>query len=200
MEKSIVPIVEGYSEVYSVPVLLRRLLNEWGVYQIKIEKPFRVQRTKVVQEGELERAIQIAQGHRPRCAAFLILLDAHDDCPARLAPLLKERAACVTHLPVAVVLAKCEFESWFLGSKESLRGFRGISKDACSPPNPEEIKGAKELIAQNMTSDRNYVEVDDQPAFADKFDLHVSRSRCPSLDKLFKDFYSLIKSQLLSPS
>ena len=38
----LVPIVEGHSEVQSVPVLLRRLLAERERYEIKVVKPVRV--------------------------------------------------------------------------------------------------------------------------------------------------------------
>ena len=71
MEKSIVPLVEEFSEVESVPILLRRLRDENGLYRINIAKPFRVMRTRVVREGELERALNTALQTRPGCAAFL---------------------------------------------------------------------------------------------------------------------------------
>ena len=45
---ALVPIVEGYSEVQSVPVLLRRLLAEWSRYEVTVVKPVRVSRYKVV--------------------------------------------------------------------------------------------------------------------------------------------------------
>ncbi len=45
----LVPIVEGYSEVESIPVLLRRLLAEWGRYEVAVAKPVRVSRYKEVQ-------------------------------------------------------------------------------------------------------------------------------------------------------
>ena len=104
-----------------------------------------------------------------------------------------KRAQCTTQLPVAVVLAKSELESWFLGAKESLRGVRGIREDAISPLNPEDIRGAKEHLSGNMRGNRIYNVVDDQPAFAEKFNIQDARARCQSLEKLVKSFWWLVK-------
>lgn len=91
MRPSIVPIVEGHSEVKSVPVLMRRFLNQHGIYDVVIEKPIRVKRQQVIKEGQLERAIARAL-LRPNCGAIVIILDADDDCPKELAPSLLKRA------------------------------------------------------------------------------------------------------------
>ena len=88
---------------------------------------------------------------------------------------------------VAVVLVKMEFEAWFLGSIESLRGVRGVHPNAISPTSPESIRDAKGHLSGLMTGGRTYVEVDDQPALAAQFDLNMARQRCPSFDKLMRD-------------
>jgi len=187
----IVPIVEGQSEVESVPVLLRRLLEERQRSDVQIARPVRVHRNKVVKEGEVERAVALARRNREQCSAVLVLLDADDDCPAELGPeLLKRIAEAHGDLRSAVVLAKREFEGWFLGSLESLRGVRGIPDDASSPPNPEEIRGAKELLSKVMAG--TYVETTDQPALAAEFDLNLARKRCPSFGKFMCHFERLI--------
>jgi len=190
----IVPIVEGQSEVASVPVLLRRLLSKRQRHDVTIARPVRVHRTSVVKEGEIERAVALARRNREGCDAVLVLLDADDDCPAELGPKLLNRIK-KGHgdlSAVAVVLPKREFEGWFLGSLQSLRGVRGIAADASSPPNPEEIRGAKERLSEFMVSKRTYVETTDQPALAAKFDLNLARKRCPSFDKFMRDFERLI--------
>lgn len=192
-ESAIVPIVEGHSEVASVPLLLRRLLNEFQCPYLQIARPVRVHRNRVVKEGEVEKAVTLARRTREKCRAVMVLLDANDDCPAKLGPALLERIIeAHSDLAAAVVLAKKEFECWFLGGLESLRGVRGIVEDAVSVPNPEEIRGAKERLSQFMTNDLNYVEVDDQPALAAKFDFSLARKQCPSFDKFIRDFERLI--------
>jgi hypothetical protein len=182
----IVPIVEGYSEVQSVSVLLRRLVRSSRSPSIKIDRPIRIGRYKIVREGELERAIALARLRA--CDAIFLLIDADDDCPAELGPALLERAQAVDQrLSYAVVLAKREFEAWLAGGLESLRGIRGIQSNALSPEEPENVRDAKKLLTQQM-SGRTYVEVDDQPALTERFDFEAARQRCPSLDKLLRDF------------
>ena len=190
----IVPIVEGKGEVEAVPVLLRRILIDMDIFNIKILRPFRVPRHQIVREGQMERAARQAVRSRGReVAALLVILDCDDDCPARLGPELHKRCRdAVPNIPVGVVLARREFESWFLGAKESLRGKRGIRNDAPNPENPEEIRGAKEHLERNMKQGVSYLPVDDQPALAAEMDLNMARRRCPSFDKLVREVQSLV--------
>jgi len=192
MNATLAPIVEGQAETESVPILMRRILAQLGVHDVQIARPFRVKRNRVVREGELERAITQVVRDRPHVAAVIVILDSDDDCPAELGPRLLLRSAAATEKPVAVVLAHREFEAWFLGAKESLRGVRGIRRDAESPPNPEGIRGAKERLTQNMQG-RRYLEVDDQPALAQALDIARAAQRCPSLDKLLREIRGLLQ-------
>jgi hypothetical protein len=191
MPPAIVPIVEGQSEVASIPVLLRRLLHRSGLYELEVARPFRVKRDRIVRPGELEKALALAGRSRPGAAAVVVVLDADDDCPAELGPRLAERCRQTCPLPALVVVANRELEGWFLGAKESLRGIRGIRNDAAAPEDPEHIRGAKERLSSNMVAGRRYLEIDDQPAFAELVDLELAQERCPSfarfvqrLDKL----------------
>ena len=193
---AIVPVVEGQSEVASIPVLVRRILQEHlGVHDIEVARPFRVKRSRVVKEGELERAVQQALRDRDNAKCVLLLLDADDDCPGELGPSLLSRCRNATALPTAVVLANKEFEAWFLGAKESLRGTRGIRNDACAPEDPESIRGAKEHLTRNMKG-RRYLSVDDQPALSKRTDIAAARRRCPSFDKLVRDVERLVHDVL----
>ncbi len=192
IKRVIVPIVEGYSEVESVPILLRRILERETAYSVQVAKPFRVKRNLVVKEGELERAIRQVVRSRLDAGGILVLLDADKDCPAQLGPRLLKRCQAVTQLPVAVVLAKGEFEGWFLGAKESLQGVRGIRQDATAPENPEGIRGAKERLSKNMQGQRRYMEVDDQPALAAKMNLELAKERCRSFEKFLRGVHFLI--------
>ncbi len=191
--KLLIPIVEGHGEVEALPVLLRRILqctNSSGG-QIIVGKPIRQDRHKIVKIGELERAIQLAE--LKRCDAILVVLDADDDCPAKLGPELLARARQARpDIPVWVVIAKSEFETWFIGGIESLRGVRGIASDALPPEKPETIRGAKEWLSQRMPTARSYLEVDDQPALAARFDLDQTRVRCPSFDKFLRDIEEMV--------
>ncbi len=192
MNSVILPIVEGQSEAESLPILLRRICAQMQAVNIQIARPYRVKRNRVVKAGELERAIEQGVRDRSNVSAILLLLDADDDCPAALAIELLERCRQTTHLPVAVVLATIEMEGWFLGAKESLRGICGIKPDAVAPPNPESIRGAKERLSKNMEHGRRYLETDDQPTLADKFDFELTKGRCPSFDKFLREVQNLV--------
>lgn len=181
-------IVEGHGEIGAVPVAIRRIAQQLDPgLAVKIHQPFRVPRNKLVKEGELERAVELAARRAGKNGAVFIILDSDDECPATLGPALLARARRVrSDLPISVVLAKREFEAWFLAAAESLRGRRGLADDLASPPDPEAIRGAKEWLSGHMAKGRHYVETLDQPALAAYFDL-VGARRAASFDKFFRE-------------
>ena len=124
-------IVEGYGEVKAVPVLIRNVTHKlFPELQVSIPTPIRTARSKVVKEGELEQRIELAAQKVGGRGGILVVLDSDDDCPAELGPVLLDRAFQTrSDLPIAVVLAKCEFEAWFLAAAESLRGKRGLRNE-----------------------------------------------------------------------
>ena len=186
-------IVEGHGEVEAVPILIRRvaerLYPELGIH---IPHPIRVSRSKVVQKNELERVVELAARNIRGQGAIFIILDSDDDCPAQLGPVLLCRARQARgDLPIAVVLAKHEFESWFLAAAESLRGHRGLKNDLQSPTNPEAISGAKGWLKQQMESDETYRETLDQPGLTARLDLDQAR-QADSFDKCYRDIIRLL--------
>ena len=186
-------IVEGHGEVEAVPILIRRVAASFCP-ELPIGRlhPIRVSRSKVIQEGELERAVEFAARKIGGQGAIFILLDSDDDCPARLGPKLLCRALEVRgDLPIAVVLAKREFEAWFLAAAESLRGHRGLKNDLQSPHNPEGIRGAKGWLRQRLERGETYRETLDQPALTASFDLDQAR-HADSFDKCYRDIVRLL--------
>ncbi len=193
MSVGIVAIVEGHGDANSVPVLLSRILRLMNVYTVHPDsQPIRQKRQKIVKEGELEKAIELAMKKRRNVGAILILLDADDDCPALLGPGLLRRAQDATHLPVAVVLAKREFEAWFLGSLESSRGFMGIPTDAVTPDYPETLSGKGRL--ERLCQSTNYKSSVHQVEFVRLMNLSRCRDLCPSFDKLWRDVEALVNA------
>ena len=122
-------IVEGHGDVAAVPVLLRRIQQQCDpAAYLEIARPIRIARHKLVKPGELEKAVAFAANQVASPRAILVLIDADDDCPAELGPELLARAKRVRpDVPIGIVLAKYEFEAWFLASLESLGGRRGLS-------------------------------------------------------------------------
>ena len=186
-------IVEGQGDVVAVPLLIRRIAAElYPELAIDTPRPIRVHRNQVVQPNELEQEVKLAAQRINGQGAIFILLDSDEDCPAELGPTLLHRALQVCpNLPIAVVLAKHEFEAWFLAAAESLRGQRGLQNGITAPNDPEAIRGAKEWLRQRMQSGRTYRERRDQPAFAALFDIEQAR-QADSFDKCYRDIVRLL--------
>ena len=186
-------IVEGHGEVEAVPVLIRHVAaNLYPELAVIVPRPIRISRNKLLQTGGLEKWVEVVSVRVGAQGAIFVILDSDDDCPAELGPKLLHRASRVqTGLPVAVVLAKYEFEAWFLAAAESLRGRRGLRNDLNSPDNPEVIRGAKEWLSHRMEDSKTYSETHDQPAFAALFDIEQAR-QADSFDKCYREIVRLL--------
>ena len=186
-------IVEGHGDVKAVPILIRRVAsNLYPELGVDTPHPIRISRSKVVQEGELEQVVELAARNIRGQGAIFILLDSDDDCPARLGPELLCRALeARSDLPIAVVLAKYEFEAWFLAAAKSLRGQRGLKNNLQPPNNPEEIRGAKEWLSQRREGTGTYSPTVDQPGLTARFDLAQAR-HADSFDKCYRDIVYLL--------
>src|SRR5262249_27090498 len=138
-------IVEGHGEVEAAPALIRRVATAIVPSSSpEILPPLRINKTKLKQPGELERAVELMARKVGSNGRILVLFDADDDCRATLGPELLERArAKRANLPIGVVIAKREFEGWFIASARALRGRRELPADLEPPPNPETIRDAK---------------------------------------------------------
>ena len=186
-------IVEGHGEVEAVPLLIRRVAADlYPELAVITPRPIRISRDKLLQAGGLEQRIEIVTVRIGAQGAIFVILDSDDDCPAELGPDLLHRASQVhTGLPVAVVLAKCEFEAWFLAAAESLRGQRGLGNGIHPPNDPEAIRGAKEWLSHQMEGSRTYSETHDQPALAALFDMEQAR-QTDSFDKCYREIVRLL--------
>jgi Domain of unknown function (DUF4276) len=178
-------IVEGHGEVEALPILVRRVLARQGIADVEIPRPFRMPKGKMLKQDELARAVEMMARKTAPSGALLILLDADDDCPAELGQRILERVEEARRdRPLSVVVANREFEAWFLGAAESLRGQRGLPSDLAAPKSPEDVRDAKGWLDSRMV--RGYSETLDQPALASMFDLDAAE-RLPSFAKLKRD-------------
>ena len=186
-------IVEGHAEVEAVPVLIRRVAAYlFPELVIVIPRPTRVPKSKILEDDELEKWVEVASISIDGQGGLFIILDSDGDCPAELGPTLLQRASKVRqNLPIAVVVANQEFEAWFLAAAESLRGRRGLKKDIRSPDNPETIRDAKGWLSQRMQSGETYHETRDQPALTALFDIEQAR-QADSFDKCYRDIVRLL--------
>jgi hypothetical protein len=189
-------IVEGHGEVTAVPVLLRRLAHErFERHDVEVFRPHRVPKGKILNSQDLERAATLGRrritegGGR---GGLMLLLDADEECPATRGPeLLLRLRRVVPDLPTAVVLAKREYEAWFLAAALSLRAHARIRSTAGPPTDPEAIAGAKGyLVRELLLPEAAYSETVDQAAFTAIMDFEQAL-RCRSFQKLYRDLARL---------
>jgi len=187
---SLACIVESQGDVASIPIIVRRIAHEQGVYDVTLQV-YRVHRQTVVRTGELERAVDRAARSLERPGGILVVLDADDDLPCELGPALTARAHDARRDTTSrVVMAMREKEAWYLAAAESLREVRGFPTDLLPPANPEAVRGAKEWLSR--ASGRPYSAVADEPALASIFSMELARTRAPSFARFYRSVTDLL--------
>jgi hypothetical protein len=173
MAKRIACVVEGHGDLEAVPIAVQRVAHHAAPeLVVQVSAPLRTPKSRLIRPGELERAVNFAALRIRHRGAVLVVLDSDDDCPATVGPQLLARASrAAGETPVAVVLAKSEFESWFVAAAESLAGWVGLPGGLQAPADPENIRGAKEWLTGRMEGTRSYSTTLDQPVLARVFDL-----------------------------
>lgn len=199
---TIASIVEGHSEVESLPILIQRVKQIVAPECfVRTPRPIRVSRDSVIKPRVFEKYMELAARDSGQGGRVLVLLDADDACPKEVAEaLLDQSRTSRSDRTVKVVLAKSEFESWFVASIESIAGksidsAKGkfvIRDDTQCPANPEDIRDAKRWLSQRMLKGKSYHSTFHQPVIARKFDMDLARSRSRSFDKLWRDIETLI--------
>jgi hypothetical protein len=181
-------VVEGHGDAEAVPILIKRIAGSiQPPLEVKISATIRTPKSKLVKAGEIERAVELAARKLTGRGAVFVLIDSDDDCPGQLGPALLARArASRADLPVGVVIAKSEFECWFIASIESIAGQNGFLARIQTPRDPESIRGAKEWLTQQMQEGRSYAPTLDQPVLARLFDLEMAL-RADSFSKCHRE-------------
>lgn len=187
-------LVTGHGEVQAIPVLLRRVAASLGVDAIQVPMPFRLPEGKLFKDRELERAVRFISSKVEPDGGVLILLDADTeahDCPATEAPkLLAKAREAAPNVCVEVVMAKHEYEAWFLAAASSIAGKRTLPAQLEVPDEPEEIRDAKGWLSQRMA--KGYSETVDQPALSAVFDIDLARRHSRSFDKFVRSVSALV--------
>ena len=194
---AIYPIVEGHGEVSAVPLLLRRIVQDmFKRYDVDVLPPHRVPRGRMLAEETraLEDAVELGvrKIRQTELSGLIsVLLDAEKDCPADLGRTLLDRIKR-SDVATSVVVAKREYEAWFLAGARSLRKLRNKLDTAVAPPNPESIGDAKGYLQRHvLVPGAVYRETVDQPALTAALDLEAARA-APSFDKLCRDLHRLL--------
>jgi len=193
----IAAIVTGHGEVEAVPILVRRIAQDLDPNLFpEVLTPIRVPESRLRKNAEIKRTVELAALKLGSNGRILILLDCDwkNCCPAKEGPKILRKARSIRQdILISVVLAKKEFEAWFIAAAESLSGYRGLLKNLKPAPDPESIRGAKEWLSNHM-SNRCYSETTDQPAFTEKFAIQSAR-RANSFDKCYREIQKLLQRQ-----
>lgn len=196
-EVKIAAIVEGHGECEAVPILIRRIaLDIDPGFVPNVLQPLRVSANKLLREGEIERSITFTARKLQGRGGIIVIVDCDWDngCPAKDGPALLKRAKTARNdLPISVILAKKEFEAWFLAAAESLRGKKGLPNDLEPPEDPESVRGAKEWLSDRMPPGKSYTETTDQPALTAEFDMNIART-ADSFDKCYRDIRHMLET------
>ena len=196
---SIVIIVEGDGEVEAAPGLIRRILWE-RLFRYDIP---RIKSMPTNSKSNLlkrfEQFLEYAIGEDPD--AILALVDADDDeCPVEEAMDLANRASALNlGVPVAVVYAKSEYETWFIsslseGTGERIRAMLNIASSVIAPEDVEGIRGAKEWLEGHMPQDRGYKETSDQENLTHHIDMELTHSKSRSFRRLCNAVEELVRA------
>jgi len=187
-------IVEGDGECQAVPVLIRRIARELDPgFVPAVLPPIRTRSSLLIKAGELERAVQLAALKVQRGGGILVLLDCDDGCPAREGPELLMRAKRArSDFLISVVLAKREYEAWFLAAADSLANKRGLPASLEPPPDPENVRDAKGWLSNKKGPGQRYSETSDQAALTELFDMASAR-RADSFDKCYREISAMLR-------
>lgn len=188
-------VVEGHGEREAVPLLLRRIVYEsCPQANVVIGEPIRHPRGRLLKEEGLKRAIELAAIKVGSGGYIVVVIDADDDCPKDLAPVLagwiRDARSDVSS---TCVMANREFEAWFLAGLDSLRGRRGLGLEVEPPDDPEDVPNPKAFLDRLMSG--GYSETLDQPALAAVLDYKAAAERSRSLTKLVKDVTGFVTTR-----
>lgn len=185
---SIVSIVEGDGDVAAVPGLLRRILWErLGRYDIQVSeaKPANG-KPNLLKKFEQFLGYAIIDN----CDAILVIVDADKQCPVEEARKLATRAGVLNlGVPIAIVYAKSEYETWFIANLTeytgaAIRNRLGMSDTEHAPDNVEDVRGAKGWLSERMPGDRAYKETKDQGPLTYHIDLDLTHDKSRSFRRL----------------
>lgn len=185
---NIAAIVEGDGEKSSLPGLLRKILYERLCrYDVQVVRP-KVAKGKPALLKKLNQLLHYAL--IDKCRSILVLIDADEECPYNRSTCVARRISQLNlPVPVAIVYAKSEFETWFIcnlqyGKGDRIREILEIPDSIIAPANPESIRGAKEWLTNRMPRNRSYQETRDQETLVHHIDLTLTHDQSRSFRRL----------------
>ena len=171
MARSIVPIVEGHGEVESVPLLIRRVLQE----ELQRYDVLAAKAINAMGKGNLMRRIKDYVAYAAGGDAILVVFDADEDCALKLVGEIRDSCLSMSvPIPVAVVCAVREYEAWILASIETV--FPG---QAAMSPEPETLANPKSTLKGRALNGR-YRETEHQVRLTSRIDIDIASANSRS--------------------
>lgn len=168
---------EGEGERAALPVLIRRIFHDLGIYTWSLCKPF------IFHGNPVSRFLNnpdkyVTYSIRSNADAILFVADLEDDCPA--AKSYEIRKEFPDSVEVGVAFAVKEIEAWFLAASRSL-----FDKDC---PEPEKYRNAKKKVKE-CAGLQIYSEIVDMPKYAARMDWREAEENSRS----FRHFIAVLK-------
>ena len=194
----IISIVEGPGDKQAVPGLVRRILYEkMNRFDIIVGRVIKAN-GKPGSVEKVERLLQYAI--LENCDGILVLFDADDECPYEEASKIANQAMALgLGVPVVVVYAEAEYESWFIcnlapGRGQEIRERLSMENSVDAPKDVENIKGAKEWLTRNMPYNRAYKETSYQEPLTQYIDLGFTQTKSRSFRRLCHAVEELVQA------
>ena len=195
---TIIAVVEGDGEERAAPQLIRRILGErMRRYDINVPRPIIAKGTSTF-DKKAEQFLRYAV--KEGCDGILVLIDADDECPYEKARIVSQKASALgLDVPIAVVYAKSEYETWFISSLSShtgdgIRNRLGLDPSVNTPDNVEDIRGAKEWLSSHMPFGRRYKATADQEQLTPHIDFDLTHCRSRSFRRLCHAVEQLVEA------
>ncbi|WAE75505.1 DUF4276 family protein [Streptomonospora nanhaiensis] len=188
---TIAPIVEGHGEMPVVRSLIDRISRGPISTYVEVTQPLRLAPAKMRKLEELAKAIRFQSARVRDRGGVLVLRDGDGSditCPVELAASFAPEPDLVT-VPVEIVIARHEYEAWFLAAAESLRSHPSVHDDAQAPEDPEGKRDAKTQLRGIMNeSDKKTLH---QAKFTAVMDLNLAVERSRSFRRMVNAIRSL---------
>lgn len=196
--RRVLPIVEGYGEDKAVPLLLRRIVESQGIYDVDILQARRHGEYPTVTRNFDNLFLAAILVKAP--ILWVMDFDSKDyACPVKEARQLLARAAMLRPgWPLEIAFLAKEYETLFLIDEAATRKvFPDIPAKTLFPPNPEQIRGTKEWLSKARPSPGSaYKPTVDQVKITAHLDLDLLRGRSSDFAHLERSVLKLINAPI----
>ncbi len=195
---TIIPVVEGPGDLVALPQLAGRILQQMqtppGIIVAQGKSRVVMTKGRSNLEANPEKFLKHAQ-NKPDCGAILVLLDADNDCPVtEFQDMSKRCGRSGVTVPVQVVYAHPEYETWFLASLNTIRGLHGIPESATFIGEAEYITDPKKWLSDQMPTGRVYKETTHQAPLSSAINLSLAYENSRSFRRLSHALEQLVEA------